>query len=75
LYVNADNLPKGGQDPIRRVLFDRESPKTLLQLIREKNTALGKPPASRADLRFGGGPDGEIFIVNKRDGIIRLMVP
>lgn len=75
-YVNADNLPKGGQDPIHRVLFnDKGESKTLLQLIKEKNAAQGKPPAARADLRFGQGPDGQIFILNKRDGTIRLLVP
>jgi hypothetical protein len=40
----------------------------------EKNAAQGKPAASRADLRFGQGPDGQIFVLNKRDGIIRLLV-
>jgi hypothetical protein len=75
-YVNADNLPKGGQDPIHRVLFnDKGESKTLLQLIKEKNAAQGKPPATRADLRFGQGPDGQIFILNKRDGTIRVLVP
>jgi hypothetical protein len=75
-YVNADNLPKGGQDPIRRILFsDRGESKTLLQLVKEKNTAQGKVPATRADLRFGLGPDSQIFILNKRDGVIRLLVP
>ncbi|OFV91460.1 MAG: hypothetical protein A3G76_15580 [Acidobacteria bacterium RIFCSPLOWO2_12_FULL_65_11] len=75
-YFNADTLPKGGQDSIRRVLFnDKGVPKTLLQLIQEKAAALGKQPVSRADLRFGPGPDGQIFILNKRDGTIRLLVP
>jgi hypothetical protein len=80
-YVHADNLPKGGQSAIRRVLFnDARDPrdkaaKTLLQIVREKNTAQGKAPATRADLRFGHGPDGQIFVLNKRDGTIRLLVP
>jgi hypothetical protein len=75
-YVNADNLPKGGQDAIRRVLFnDQGSAKTLLQLIKEKNAAQGKTPATRADLRFGSGPNGQVFLLNKRDGVIRLLVP
>ena len=53
-YVNADSLPKGGQDPIRRVLLeDNGASKTFLQVIREKNTAQGRMPATRADLRFG----------------------
>jgi hypothetical protein len=75
-YVDADKLPKGGQDQIHRILLsDQGASKTLLQLIKEKNTAQGKAPASRADLRFGEGPKGQIFILNKRDGTIRLLVP
>jgi hypothetical protein len=75
-YVNADRLPNGGQDAIRRILFnDKGTPKTLLQLIREKNTAQGKTPAARADMRLGEGPQGQIFVLNKRDGVIRLFVP
>ncbi len=57
-YVNADKLPNGGQDAIRRVLFnDQGETKTLLKLIQEKNVAQGKPPSTRADLRFGEGPE------------------
>jgi glucose/arabinose dehydrogenase len=105
-YLNADKLPSGGQDQIRRVMFDDPSTfrqaqgrpeqsrgttssgspraesggdkgtnKTLLQLIREKNEAQGRKPAARADLRFGRGPRGQIFILNKRDGVIRLLTP
>lgn len=75
-YVDADNPPKGGQDAIRRVLFnDKGQQKTLLQLIREKNAAQEKTAARRADLRMGVGPQGQLFILNKRDGIIRLLVP
>ena len=75
-YVSADNLPQGGSHPIRRVLFDdKGTAKTLLQLIKEKNAAQGLKPANRADLRFGEGPDGKIFILNKRDGTIRMLVP
>jgi hypothetical protein len=76
-YVSADNLPKaGGQDAIRRILLnDGGTSKTFLQVIREKNAAQGRNPANRADLRFGEGPDGRIFLLNKRDGTIRLIVP
>jgi glucose/arabinose dehydrogenase len=75
-YLNADKLPSGGQDQIRRVMFnDKGANKTLLQLIREKNAAQGKPAAPRADLRMGRGPRGQIFILNKRDGVIRVFVP
>ena len=75
-YVDADNLPNGGQSAIRRFMFnDKGTRKTLLQLIREKNAAQGKEAALRADLRMGVGPNGQLFILNKRDGVIRLLVP
>jgi glucose/sorbosone dehydrogenase len=75
-YISADNLPKGGQSAIRRVLFnDNGTAKTLLQLIQEKNGRQGKKPATRADLRFGSGPDGQILLLNKRDGTVRQLVP
>jgi glucose/arabinose dehydrogenase len=75
-YVDADKLPNGGQDPIRRVLLNHNgAAKTFLEVIKEKNTAQGKPVAPRADLRFGSGPDSQVFLLNKRDGIIRLLVP
>ena len=74
-YIHADKLPNGGQDAIRRVLLhEGGEAKTLLQLIREKNARQGKTPASRADLRFAAGPDGRVFLLNKHDGTIRLLV-
>ena len=74
-YVNADKLPSGGQN-FHRILFnDKGETKTLLQLIKDKNTQQGKPPAMRADLRLGVGPNGQIFVLNKHDGTIRLLVP
>jgi hypothetical protein len=74
-YVNADALPKGGQN-FRRILFkDKGETKTLLQLIRDKNTQQGKMPATRADMRMGMGPNGQLFVLNKRDGVIRLLAP
>jgi hypothetical protein len=74
-YINADKLPAGGQAPIRRILLnDAGTPKTLLQIIKETNTKQGRQPAPRADLRFGEGPNGQIFLLNKRDGVIRLLV-
>jgi hypothetical protein len=75
-YVNADKLPSGGQDAIRRVLLNHNgAAKTFLDVIKEKNAAQGKPVATRADLRFGSGPDNQVFLLNKRDGIVRLLVP
>ena len=74
-HISADNIAANGQDHIRRVLFNSNGEaKTLLQLIREKNTQQGKQPASRADLRFGTGPDDQVFLLNKADGVVRLLV-
>ena len=74
-YVDADALPKGGQN-MRRILFsDNGENKTLLQLIKEKNMQQGKMPATRADLRMGMGPNGQLFLLNKGDGVIRLIQP
>jgi glucose/arabinose dehydrogenase len=75
-YVSADQLPNGGQDPIRRVLFvtaPGASPRTVLQLIQEKNTAQGKPAAARADMRFDVDGTGRIFVLNKADGTLRVI--
>ena len=73
-YVNADSLPKGGQE-FRRILFrDKGETKTLLQLIKEKNAQQGRMPANRADMRMGHGPNGRLFVLNKRDGVVREMV-
>lgn len=75
-YVRADELPQGGQRAIRRILLDDGGvAKTFLQVIQETNVKQGRPPASRADLRFGTGPNDRIFLLNKRDGVIRLLVP
>ena len=76
-YVNADNAAAtaGRRRSAGSCSTTRARAKTLLQLIQEKNTAQGKPPATRADLRFGEGPQGQIFVLNKRDGVIRLLVP
>ena len=74
-YVSADQLPRGGQDAIRRVLFNSGgSGKTLLTLIKEKNAAQKRSAADRADLRFGTGPENRVFLLNKQDGTIREVV-
>ena len=73
-FVSADDLPDGGSAGIGRVLLnDDGEAKTLLQLVQERNAEQGKGPATRADLRFGAGPDGQVFLLNKQDGVIRLL--
>jgi glucose/arabinose dehydrogenase len=75
-HVSADTLPKGGQDAIRRVLFvtaPGAAPRTFLEIIKEKNGVQGKSPAGRADLRFDANAAGQIFLLNKADGTIRVI--
>ncbi len=74
-YFSADALPRGGQDPIRRVLVRTAAgDRTVLQVIQEKNKAQGKTPATRADLRLSMGLDNQVFLLNKGDGTIRRLV-
>ena len=75
-HVSADTLPNGGQDAIRRVLFvtaPGAGPRPALEIIQEKNQAQGKTVASRADLRFDVTSAGRIFVLNKADGMIRVI--
>jgi hypothetical protein len=65
-----------GQDHIRRVLLaDGGEARTFLAVIQAKNAAQGREKASRADLRFGVGAGGEIYLLNKGDGVVREVVP
>jgi glucose/arabinose dehydrogenase len=76
-YFDADNVPQGGSDGIHRVLLRNAGgePKTFLQLVREKNSQQGKQQATRTDLRFGTGPEGKMYLLNKADGTIRVLTP
>ena len=75
-HLPADDLPEGGQDAIRRVLLrDGDDVRTLLHVVAEKTREQGREPAVRVDLRFGTGPDGRVFLMNKHDGVIREVVP
>ena len=72
--VSADELPGGGQRAMRRVLLnDGGAAKPLLSIIQAKNASQGREQASRADLRFGFGPGDQLFLLNKADGVIRLV--
>lgn len=74
-YVQADDLPEGGQAPIRRILFrDGEERKTLLEHVQAKTVEQGREEATRVDLRWGTGPGGRVFLLNKHDGVIREVV-
>ena len=75
-FVSADTLPSGGQDAIRRIVIGTEGDfKTVLQVVQARNQAQGKKPATRVDLRIIGGPANQIFLLNKGDGVIRVLAP
>ena len=46
------------------------SKKTLLEIVAAESGQF----QSRTDLRFGVGPEGEIYVLNKRDGMVRKIV-
>lgn len=75
--INADNLPDGRSDGIRRMLLrDNEGEtRTFLGLIQEKNSEQGREPARRTDIRMSTGADQRVFLLNKHDGTIRVLVP
>ncbi|MDD5201402.1 MAG: PQQ-dependent sugar dehydrogenase [Terrimicrobiaceae bacterium] len=67
-YIDADHLPNGGQDSLAelRLRFNGVE-RSLLQEIQRKQSA------TRVDLRFGRDQSGRIFLLNKQDGIIRVI--
>jgi glucose/arabinose dehydrogenase len=76
-YFDRERLPNGGSKDIHRVLLTPTGgqPTTIIQLVRQGNAAQGKPAAARADLRFGTAADGRVFLLNKADGTIRVLMP
>jgi hypothetical protein len=76
LYFDADRPPRGGSAGLHRVLLRTRGgqPTSLLRLISARNAQQGKPPASRVDLRMSAAADGRVFLLNKADGMIRVLV-
>ena len=74
-WFDADNLPRGGSSGIHRILFrsGNAQPKKLLTLVQEKTVTQGKQAATRADMRLGVAGDGRVFLLNKADGMIRVI--
>ena len=83
MYFPADGvLPSDGPASIRQVLLvegagddgAKGAGKTLLMLVQEKRAAQGRGlPGDRVDLRFGTSASGDVFLLNKRDGVIRRL--
>ncbi|MCC7407907.1 MAG: PQQ-dependent sugar dehydrogenase [Phycisphaeraceae bacterium] len=64
-YFELDEMQPDGQTPIHELtLMVNGVPRTLLQVLGNDY---------RADLRFGLDADGEIYVLTKRDGMIRTL--
>ena len=75
-WFDADNPPQGGPESVHRVLLNHNGePHTFLEVIQDKNREQGRELATRVDMRMGVGPAGEILLLNKQDGVIRMLVP
>ena len=82
MYFPADGLAKGGPEALRQVLLvegagdvgAEGAGKTLLQLVQEERVAQGRAfPGRRVDLRFATSASGDVFLLNKRDGVVRRL--
>ena len=82
MYFPADGAPPGGgPESIRQVLLvegagadsAEGAGKTLFELVQEKRAAQGRGASDRVDLRFGTSASGDVFLITKRDGVIRRL--
>ena len=74
--LDVDNDPlDGGQDGLLELqpLDENLQPVRLLELINRVRSDRGLSPATRADLRFGFNTPGDVYILNKLDGVVRRL--
>ena len=76
LHVDTDPLD-GGVDGLSEVRFQQAggTRKILLEIINAARSARGLGAATRTDVRFSVNTPGRIFVSNKRDGVLRRIVP
>ena len=68
-FTNIANLDDGRLAPFVEVrIHDDGSDKTFRQFLRDAHTT---PGLGRTDPRWGVGPDGEVYLLNKHDGVVR----
>jgi len=67
-FSDIANLDDGRLSPYVEVEIRDGADKDFRQFLRDANN---NPTYSRTDTRWGVGPDGEIYILNKRDGMVR----
>lgn len=70
-FTNLSSMNEGRLAPFQEIQLTQGGvEKTMLEII---NDAISGS-VSRTDLRFGVGPDDEIYVLNKHDGIVRKFV-
>ncbi len=68
--LDADHLGDGGQGPITELRLRSDGMEiSFLALIQSV-----APSATRADLRYGTDASGNVYLLNKQDGVIRRIV-
>jgi hypothetical protein len=77
LDVDSDPLNGGGEGWTELIAVEESSgvDKRLISIINEERASLGLSNATRADLRLSVNTPGEIFVLNKQDGVLRMLVP
>jgi hypothetical protein len=75
LDVDSDPLDGGGEGWSELIAIEESSgqQKRLITMINEERALLSLPAANRADLRFSVNTPGEVFILNKQDGVLRTL--
>jgi len=69
-FSNLASLSDGSLAPFEEVrLVYNGQEQTMLEIVR--SAAPGSP--NRTDIRFGVGPDGEVYLTNKQDGVVRRL--
>ncbi|MGC1480032.1 MAG: PQQ-dependent sugar dehydrogenase [Chthoniobacterales bacterium] len=67
--LSADALPSGGPSGITELRISYQGrERTFQSIINDRN-----PTTSRSDLRFGSDLSGRIFLLNKKDNVIRVL--
>lgn len=71
-FASIASFDGGRLAPFEEVrIRDSGVDKTFRTFLRD---ATGNPALSRTDLRWGEGPDGDVYVLNKRDGVVRRIV-
>jgi hypothetical protein len=71
VWVDTDNTDP---QPIAQTAGDVAHHTVLLDIVRSKREEQGRDSADRVDLRIAEA-NGEIYLLNKYDGVLRRLVP